>query len=237
SCYQTTVSNNKQLARRQAQSEEERINRPGGSRSKEDKQSMEKGKEKMDIQPGGEVEEIQMIEGCEERKFRIGKDLEEPIRSRLIDLVREFADIFAYTAEELTGISAEVIEHRLNIDLSVRPVKQKRRHHGAEMTKSLRRRSRSYWEQGISRKSSSLNGFEEESGGLWKLFVDGSVARSGAGLGIVLVSPKGDYLEFAAKVGFKVSNNEAEYEAVIKGLSLAKAGGARKVQVHSDSQL
>ncbi|CAA0830807.1 Unknown protein, partial [Striga hermonthica] len=56
-------------------------------------------------------------------------------------------------------------------------------------------------------------------------------------LGIVLVFPKGDYLEFAAKVGFKVSNNETEYEAVIKGLSLAKAGGARKVQVHSDSQL
>ncbi|CAA0810116.1 Unknown protein, partial [Striga hermonthica] len=89
------------------------------------------------LQPGGEVEEIQMIEGCEDRKFRIGKDLEEPIRSRLIDLVREFADIFAYTAEVLTGISAEVIEHRLNIDLSVRPVKQKRRHHGAEMDKII----------------------------------------------------------------------------------------------------
>ncbi|CAA0830866.1 Uncharacterized mitochondrial protein AtMg00860, partial [Striga hermonthica] len=65
------------------------------------------------------------------------KDLEEPIRSRLIDLIREFADIFAYTAEELTGISAKVIEHRLNIDLSVRPVKQKRRHHGAEMDKII----------------------------------------------------------------------------------------------------
>ncbi|CAA0809015.1 Unknown protein, partial [Striga hermonthica] len=113
------------------------INRPGGSRSKEEKQKVEKGKEKVDIQPGGEVEEIQMIEGCEGRKFRIGKDLEEPIRSRLIDLVREFADIFAYTAEELTGISSEVIEHRLNIDLSVRPVKQKRRHHEAEMDKII----------------------------------------------------------------------------------------------------
>ncbi|CAA0830263.1 Unknown protein, partial [Striga hermonthica] len=94
SCYQTTVSNNKQLAKRQAESKGEEINRPGGSRSKEDKQKVEKGKEKMDIQPGEEVEEIQMIEGCEGRKFRIGKDLEEPIRSRLIQLVREFADIF-----------------------------------------------------------------------------------------------------------------------------------------------
>ncbi|CAA0811058.1 Unknown protein, partial [Striga hermonthica] len=137
SCYQTTVSNNKQLAKRQAELKGEDINRPGGSRSREEKQKVEKGKEKMDIQPGGEVKEIQMIEGCENRKFRIGKDLEEPIRSRLIDLVRKFADIFAYTAEELTGISAEVIEHGLNIDLSVRPVKQKRRHHWAEMDKII----------------------------------------------------------------------------------------------------
>ncbi|CAA0810386.1 Unknown protein, partial [Striga hermonthica] len=130
SCYQTTVSNNRQLAKRQAES-------GGGSRSKENRQKVEKGKEKMDIQPGEEVEEVQMIEGCEKRKFRIGRDLGEPVRSRLIQLVREFADIFAYTAEELTGISAEVIEHRLNIDLSVRPVKQKRRHHGAEMDKII----------------------------------------------------------------------------------------------------
>ncbi|CAA0811070.1 Unknown protein, partial [Striga hermonthica] len=93
--------------------------------------------ENMAVLHGYSDSEIQMIEGCEGRKFRIGKDLEEPIRSRLIDLVREFADIFAYTAEELTGISAEVIEHRLNIDLSVRPVKQKRRHHGAEMDKII----------------------------------------------------------------------------------------------------
>ncbi|CAA0822262.1 Unknown protein, partial [Striga hermonthica] len=39
------------------------------------------------------------------------------------------------------------------------------------------------------------------------------------------------------KIGFSVSNNEAEYETVIKGLQLAMAGGARKVQVHSDSHL
>ncbi|CAA0841932.1 Unknown protein, partial [Striga hermonthica] len=78
---------------------------------------------------------------------------------------------------------------------------------------------------------------EEDGGGMWQLFADGSVSRSGAGLGIVLISPKRDYLEFAVKMGFRVSNNEAEYEAVTKGLQLALAGGARKIQVHSDSQL
>ncbi|CAA0834113.1 Polynucleotidyl transferase- ribonuclease H-like superfamily protein, partial [Striga hermonthica] len=78
---------------------------------------------------------------------------------------------------------------------------------------------------------------EEDGGGMWQLFADGSVSRSGAGLGIVLISPKGDYLVFVVKMGFRVSNNEAEYEAVTKGLQLALAGGARRIQVHSDSQL
>ncbi|CAA0842863.1 Unknown protein, partial [Striga hermonthica] len=97
----------------------------------------DKGKEKIDIQRGEEIEEIQMVQGCDDRKFRIGKDLGEPIRSKLINLIREFTDIFAYTTDELTGIEARVIEHRHNIDLSVRPIKQKRRHHGAEMDKII----------------------------------------------------------------------------------------------------
>ncbi|CAA0837914.1 Polynucleotidyl transferase- ribonuclease H-like superfamily protein, partial [Striga hermonthica] len=77
----------------------------------------------------------------------------------------------------------------------------------------------------------------EESEGVWQVFADGSVSRAGGGLGIVLMSPKGDILEFAIKVAYQISNNEAEYEAVIKGLKLALSGGARAVQVHSDSQL
>ncbi|CAA0827383.1 Unknown protein, partial [Striga hermonthica] len=125
--------NNKQLARKQGGSKEGTVDRPGGSRTKEEKPKPERGRENAEMQPGGEVEEIQMVEGCEERKFRIGKELEEPVRSRLIKVIRDFADVFAYSSEELTGIKAEIIEHRLNIDLTVRPVKQKRRHHGAEM--------------------------------------------------------------------------------------------------------
>ncbi|CAA0840487.1 RNase H family protein, partial [Striga hermonthica] len=77
----------------------------------------------------------------------------------------------------------------------------------------------------------------EESEGVWQVFADGSVSRAGGGLGIVLMSPKGDSLVFAIKVAYQISNNEAEYEAVIKGLKLALSGGARAVQVHSDSQL
>lgn len=38
-------------------------------------------------------------------------------------------------------------------------------------------------------------------------------------------------------LGFRASNNEAEYEAVLSGLQAALAAGATRVRVHSDSQL
>ena len=60
---------------------------------------------------------------------------------------------------------------------------------------------------------------------------------SGAGLGLVLISPEGDIIQQAIKCGFKATNNEAEYEALITGLMLAKDMGIRKLDVRSDSQL
>ncbi|KAL5574856.1 hypothetical protein UlMin_016555 [Ulmus minor] len=71
----------------------------------------------------------------------------------------------------------------------------------------------------------------------WTLSVDGSSNMSGAGLGLVLISPEGDIIQQAIKCGFKATNNEAEYEALIAGLMLAKDMGIRKLDVRSDSQL
>ena len=60
---------------------------------------------------------------------------------------------------------------------------------------------------------------------------------SGAGLGLVLISPEGDIIQQAIKCGFKATNNEAEYEALIAGLMLAKDMGIQKLDVRSNSQL
>ncbi|KAI3444854.1 hypothetical protein Pfo_001519 [Paulownia fortunei] len=51
------------------------------------------------------------------------------------------------------------------------------------------------------------------------------------------VSPQGDKFEYALKFEFLTSNNEAEYKALLAGLKLAFAVGARKLAIYSDSQL
>ncbi|KAK0570777.1 hypothetical protein LWI29_006363 [Acer saccharum] len=73
--------------------------------------------------------------------------------------------------------------------------------------------------------------------GIWTLSVDGSSSIKGSGLGLVLESPQGDILEQSVHCGFHATNNEAEYEALIAGLDLAKSLSVKIIKVRSDSQL
>ena len=57
------------------------------------------------------------------------------------------------------------------------------------------------------------------------------------GVDIMLINPKGHKIHYALCFGFKASNNEAEYEALIAGLRLTKELQARNIQIYSDSQL
>ena len=67
--------------------------------------------------------------------------------------------------------------------------------------------------------------------------MDGSSTQHVGGVGEIFQSPEGDRLEYAAHLQFSTPNNEVEYEALIKGLDLAKALGAKSVVVQGDSQL
>ena len=63
----------------------------------------------------------------------------------------------------------------------------------------------------------------------WRVFVDGASSAMKAGAGIALITPEGIRLEHSFRLGFKASNNEAEYEALITGLKTAFDLGARNV--------
>jgi len=52
-----------------------------------------------------------------------------------------------------------------------------------------------------------------------------------------LLSPSNDEIERAVAFGFKASNNEAEYEALLIGMQMAHLCGARNLEIKCDSQL
>ncbi|KAK8955112.1 hypothetical protein KSP39_PZI001887 [Platanthera zijinensis] len=56
----------------------------------------------------------------------------------------------------------------------------------------------------------------------WKVMVDDALGRHSLGVGVILESPQGTRIEQTIVVHFPITNNQAEYEAVIAGLHLAK---------------
>ncbi|XP_068474929.1 uncharacterized protein [Phaseolus vulgaris] len=78
---------------------------------------------------------------------------------------------------------------------------------------------------------------EVESRPQWMLSVDGSSNQQGSGAGIILEGLNGVLIEQALRFAFKASNNQAEYEALIVGMLLAKEMGAQSLLAKSDSQL
>ena len=54
---------------------------------------------------------------------------------------------------------------------------------------------------------------------------------------MMLISPKGHKIYCVIRFGFKASNNEAEYEALIAGLCLARELQVYNMKIFSDSQL
>ena len=57
-------------------------------------------------------------------------------------------------------------------------------------------------------------------------------------MGLVLVSPEKITIEKSFRLNFSATNNEAEYEALLKGMEMVqKMGGGKAVRDFSDSKL
>ena len=61
--------------------------------------------------------------------------------------------------------------------------------------------------------------------------------KTGAGAGLLFISPLGDHMRYVIRLHFPVSNNMAEYEALLSGLRIAIELGVKRLDVRGDSQL
>jgi ribonuclease HI len=70
------------------------------------------------------------------------------------------------------------------------------------------------------------------------MYFDRSKRVEGAGAGVVLISPQGDKLKYVMWMSFlHISNNEAQYEALLHGMRMAKTCGATRLRIFGDSNL
>ena len=71
----------------------------------------------------------------------------------------------------------------------------------------------------------------------WTLYVDSSSNPKGAGADIVLEGPNDILIEKSLHFAFKTSNNQAEYKAILVGLSLVCEVRVKRLTCKTDSKL
>jgi ribonuclease HI len=61
--------------------------------------------------------------------------------------------------------------------------------------------------------------------------------KTGAGAGLLFISPLGEHMRYVVRLHFPASNNMAEYEALLCGLRIAVEMGIKRLDISGDSQL
>ena len=71
----------------------------------------------------------------------------------------------------------------------------------------------------------------------WTTQADDSSARKKGGVGVVIITPKGETLKYRVQLTFSATNNEAEYEGVLMGLKVRKVLGVKNLLLQNDLKL
>src|SRR3954467_7516283 len=91
------------------------------------------------IQPYNEPLEIINLGSDGNRKeVKIGASLSSEIRESLIQLLREFSDVFAWSYQDMPGLDTSIVEHHLPLKAECPPVKQKLRRTHPEMAMKIK---------------------------------------------------------------------------------------------------
>ena len=68
------------------------------------------------------LETVALVEDGTTKMTRIGTTLSPEMRIRLIEFLKENLDVFAWSHEDMSGISPKIIQHKLNVDPERKPV-------------------------------------------------------------------------------------------------------------------
>jgi ribonuclease HI len=69
------------------------------------------------------------------------------------------------------------------------------------------------------------------------MYFDDSLNLECTGAGVLFISPQSNHLKYVLQIHYKVSNNSAEYKALIHGLRIAVSLGIKRLIVYGDSKV
>jgi ribonuclease HI len=71
----------------------------------------------------------------------------------------------------------------------------------------------------------------------WKLHFDGSVCKSGCGVGVIIISPSSAIFQAFNRLNRVCTNNQTKYEALLFGFEILHDMGVKRIEAYDDSLL
>ena len=72
-----------------------------------------------------ETESVNLGESHEEKLVKIGTELTLEVRTQLIEFLRQYVDVFAWSYADMPGLDPSVVEHHLPLRPDIKPIRQK----------------------------------------------------------------------------------------------------------------
>ena len=71
------------------------------------------------------LETMELVDREPMKTTRVGTTLSTEMRKKLVQFLKESLDVFAWSHEDMPGISTEIIQHKLNVDPKRKPIQKR----------------------------------------------------------------------------------------------------------------
>jgi len=96
-----------------------------------------------------EIELINVGTELDKRELKIGKLVIADIRTKLIALLQEYVDVFAWSYADMPGLDSDIVVHKLPLIESCKPVKQKLRRTIPDILIKVKEEITKQWDAGF----------------------------------------------------------------------------------------
>jgi len=105
-----------------------------------------------DQEMGPHQEETELVDlgtDCGKKEVKIGTGMTAPIREELMALLKNYQDIFACSYQDMSGLSSDIVQHRLPLNPECSSIKQKLRRMKPETSLKIKEEVKKQFDAGL----------------------------------------------------------------------------------------
>jgi len=96
-----------------------------------------------------ETEIVNLGIGEKKKEVKVGTGMTTHIQDEMVVLLRDYQDIFAWSYQDMPGLSPDIVQHRLPLNPECSPVKQKLRRMKPEMSLKIKEEVKKQFDAGF----------------------------------------------------------------------------------------